>query len=315
MEIKEMVKLELEIPEEFLREETRCDYVISAEMKELWAVQLDLYAKFADVCKKNGLIQFIYGGSMLGAVRHKGYIPWDDDIDVAMPRKDYEKLCSIAPQYFKEPYFFQTEYTDIGTLRGHAQLRNSRTTAILDSEKEQHVKFNQGIFIDIFPFDFVNPDEKAFREQGKRALRCKKIAEKIAYFSESRFVRGKDIKKRLKMVMYPATNLIASKLKLEQYYYRKFEQICAECPEEIAEEASVLSFEFFEKRWRIRKEHMYDLEMVPFEFLEVPIPKEYDDILRRSYGNYMEFVKNGSYHGGITFDTDVPYTEYMRRNK
>ncbi len=315
MEIKEMVKLELEIPEEFLWEETRCDYVISAEMKELWAVQLDLYAKFADVCKKNGLIQFIYGGSMLGAVRHKGYIPWDDDIDVAMPRKDYEKLCSIAPQYFKEQYFFQTEYTDIGTLRGHAQLRNSRTTAILDFEKEQHVKFNQGIFIDIFPFDFVNPDEKAFREQGKRALRCKKIAEKIAYFSESRFVRGKDIKKRLKMVMYPATNLIASKLKLEQYYYRKFEQICAECPEEIAEEASVLTFEFFEKRWRIRKEHMYDLKMVPFEFLEVPIPKGYDDILRRSYGNYMEFVKNGSYHGGITFDTDVPYTEYMRRNK
>ena len=152
--------IKIDLPDAFLKEEIRCEYMITPEKKAVWAVELDLLTEFDRVCKKNNIKYCADGGTLLGAVRHKGFIPWDDDIDLAMLRSEYEKLCEVAPKEFKEPYFFQTDKTDIDYARGHAQLRNSRTTGILKSEMGTGCKFNQGIFIDIFPFDAVPEDEK-----------------------------------------------------------------------------------------------------------------------------------------------------------
>ena len=107
-----MIELNINIPDSFLDEEERCGYIVSKQMKEVWAVELDLLAELLRVCKKHGIKVFASGGTMLGAIRHKGFIPWDDDIDMMMFRSDYDKLCAIAAEEFVEPYFFQTEYTD-----------------------------------------------------------------------------------------------------------------------------------------------------------------------------------------------------------
>ena len=114
--------------EGFLEEEVRCGYTVSAEMKKLWAVELDLLAEFDRVCKKHGLTYFAFGGTLLGAVRHQGFIPWDDDIDVVMFREDYRRLTQIAAEEFRHPYFFQTPFTDCGLVMGGSRLRNSNTT-------------------------------------------------------------------------------------------------------------------------------------------------------------------------------------------
>ena len=79
-----------------LEKETRRGYVISAEMKKVWAVEIELLKKLLNVCENNHLRVWAEGGTLLGAVREKGYIPWDDDIDMAMPRKDYDILRNIA---------------------------------------------------------------------------------------------------------------------------------------------------------------------------------------------------------------------------
>ena len=157
--------IKIHLPDGFLDEEIRNGYTISHEMKEIWAVELDLLVEFDRVCKENGLKYFASCGTKLGAVRHHGFIPWDDDVDVMMLRDEYDKLCKIAPQLFAYPYFFQTEETDKGSARGHAQLRNSKTTAILKSEARMCYKYNQGIFLDIFPLDNIPDDEKLFEEQ------------------------------------------------------------------------------------------------------------------------------------------------------
>ena len=88
-----MVSLNIKLPENFLDEEIRDDYVVSSQMKQVWAVELDLLNKILEVCKKYNIKIIASGGTLLGAVRHKGFIPWDDDIDLMMMRDQYDKLC------------------------------------------------------------------------------------------------------------------------------------------------------------------------------------------------------------------------------
>ncbi len=172
-----MAILKLKFPESFWQEEPRT-LLVSEQRKRFWGVLLDLYAEVARVCEKNGLRYFAGGGTLLGALRHRGMIPWDDDIDLLMPRDDYERLCKIAPTAFRAPYFWQTNATDPGSARGHAQLRNSSTTGILKDEMVNGralFDFNQGLFIDIFPLDCLpdDPDERKRFCLGIEALRRK----------------------------------------------------------------------------------------------------------------------------------------------
>ena len=159
-----MVDLQLALPANFLEEETRCDYRVSRQMKEIWAVEMDLLRQLDHVCSSLGIHYFACGGTLLGAVRHQGFIPWDDDIDVAMLREDYVKLCQAYTQ-FQKPY--ELQYFDVteGYFTGHAQLRNTQTTGALKMflDAKSKMSYNQGIFIDIFPLDAI-PDDKAARD-------------------------------------------------------------------------------------------------------------------------------------------------------
>ena len=86
------------IPPDFYNEEIRCGYNIKNNVKKIWAIQLDLLDHLLSVCKKYEIRIFVFAGTLLGAVRHKGFIPWDDDIDVCLLKDDYENLLSVASQ-------------------------------------------------------------------------------------------------------------------------------------------------------------------------------------------------------------------------
>ena len=117
-------------------------------LRQVQLIQLEILKDFVKVCNKYNLQYFLDGGTLLGAVRHKGFIPWDDDLDLAMPREDYDTLIEIAPEIFDEPYFLQTPENDIGCFYGgYSKLRNSNTTG-LEKRNKNHV-CNQGIWIDI----------------------------------------------------------------------------------------------------------------------------------------------------------------------
>ena len=93
--------------ETFFVSEVKHGFEITEKQKRVWAIELEMADRLLTVCRENNLRIFADAGTMLGAVRHKGFIPWDDDMDLAMFREDYDKLCEIAPRYFTEPYFFQ----------------------------------------------------------------------------------------------------------------------------------------------------------------------------------------------------------------
>ena len=104
------------------------EYIVTEHTRKLWAVELDLLEQFKKLCAKHGLRYYALAGTLLGAVRYKGFIPWDDDIDVAMPWEDCKKLMEIAPHELSYPYFLQCYLTEEHAELHPIRLRRSDTT-------------------------------------------------------------------------------------------------------------------------------------------------------------------------------------------
>lgn len=288
--------------EDFFKDEVRCEYLVSSKMKRIWAVLLDMYLAFAEVCDKYKLKYFVLGGSLLGAIRHNGFIPWDDDLDVGMLREDYERFLQIAPQEFSSPLFFQTPYTDSEYFVSWAKIRNTTTTAF--SKATCHRSFNQGLFLDVFPMDYVNLDTVeeerrqiynlikkcgAYMRKGSKFLNDRQKHDEITYFTDNPLREWESIQKIASNTEYKGSGIIS-------------------CPVTTMESLEKILFpaSIFDKAAK----H-------PFENIEVSIPCGWDELLKIQFGNYTEFppIKDrGARHSDIFFDPDHPYTEYLGKN-
>lgn len=125
---------------------------------------LVIYQEIARVCDRHGLCYFVVGGTLLGAVVHKGYIPWDDDLDIAMPRDDYDRFVELAPAELGERFFLHHTTTDPDYWLPFAKVRMNNTVFL--EEKRKNVKAHAGIYVDVFPFDYAG-------EQNTPAARLK----------------------------------------------------------------------------------------------------------------------------------------------
>ena len=298
-----MVDLKLQIPDSFYEEEIRCGFTVTKKRKELWAVQLDLISEFDRVCKAHGLKYYADGGTALGAVRHNGFIPWDDDVDIAMFRAEYNKLCEIASEEFRYPYFFQTEHTDRGSMRGHAQLRNSETTAILMTELDIKLPINQGVFIDIFPLDNVPEDENERSVFITSLQKKRKLARVYARLSS----RYRKCPVSLKEMAIRACHSVLGNS--ENPFYNSFEKH-AQSYSEPTEKVALLCLPETPESLVWEKAWYRETVMMPFEMLQIPVCADYAAYLTKHYGDWKTPVQGINYHGGLLIDTEKPYREY-----
>lgn len=141
----------LEFPDDFFKEEDRLGFHIEAMMKKAWAVQLCVLEEIDRICKKYNITYYAASGTMLGAIRHKGYIPWDDDIDIAMKRVDYERFIKAAVSEIPSNYYVHS----INNFDNHASFHAS-----VMNGKDDRFGFPYVAGVDIFPLDYVPADEE-----------------------------------------------------------------------------------------------------------------------------------------------------------
>lgn len=150
----------LEFDEGFFREEERCGFVVAEMMKRVWAVEMEVLTEIDRICKKHGLTYYANWGTLLGAVRHHGFIPWDDDIDICMKRKDYQALMGVLPDELPEGYYNSSSYADLTHNQPLTSIMNTRNIIVDPERRKRFYGCPYICGIDIFPLDFVPRDKE-----------------------------------------------------------------------------------------------------------------------------------------------------------
>lgn len=292
-ECERFVKEGLFTPDYF-KEEVRNGFKVDNTRKKLWAVSIDLLREFGRVCDKHNLKWYCFFGTMLGCVRHHGFIPWDDDVDCCMMREDYDRLMELADE-FSHPYFLQTPYTDPTSVMTTIRLRNSETSYIDGPFKYQG--FNQGISLGISVVDYVPKDQEYAISLYKEMYDL--IMENGTYMrltnphlSERDKERVKNYKGLDPLKTYEKINELARSVPPSDKVWQGVSQ-------HYGLEASTFWVEDFR-----------DSINMEFEGFEFPVPIGYDRLLKTIYGDYMEFPpieKRGVWHSNANYDPDVPY--------
>ena len=273
-----------------------------SELRDLQLVQLEILKEIDKICEKHNINYFLYGGTLLGAIRHNGFIPWDDDLDIAMLRKDYEKLEKIVSDELDSKFFFQSLKTD---LYPHfiAKVRLNGTTFI--ESLTRHMKIHHGVFIDILILDNV-PESIHSRKiyQMLLTLIYTIISSKVVYYDYSKFnLRKKIMGKILKfMTMFiplnPAIEL-----------YKRLELNYANSNTDFVGQTSKA------KPYRrcYKKDTIFPIQKVKFEDGYYSAPSNVDEMLKIDFGDYMQLPpkeKRVSKHGFI-IDLENNYTHYL----
>ncbi len=303
--------MNFEFPENFLKEEIRNDYKISEDMKKVWATEIELYELFVNLCKEHGISHYWAYGNLLGAVRHSGFIPWDDDIDVFVTRDDYEKLCEIAKNKIPKGFFWQNDHTEWGSHIAFTKLRKDGTTAILDFEKPYKYAYHQGCFLDIFPLDNAPDDEEEFKKYSKKIILYKKLTGKW-----SRMFEGEKLWFSRKWMYITAVLLFIPRLIIKGFKIPNIpcRLLSRQMQKYKNKDTSFYTMTALGETKRYPKSCFKDTVMLPFEFFTVPCPSGYTELLDIDYGDWQVFkrgVEGGCMHFGMLYDTEKDYRKYL----
>ncbi len=281
------------------------DFMIDNGRRTLWIAELNILKKLLEVAEKYDILIYPFYGTLLGAVRHGGFIPWDDDLDVAITREDYIRLCSIADKEFGYPFFFQNAMTDQNYYFQYARLRRTDMTGIV-LEFSEHI-YNNGLFIDIFVLDNVCGLKSAERI-WKKSRKLTSILRNYHFL----------VSKKWFVKLFKPYFWFMSKINSYDYYYNKLVKIYSsdslKCKGKFlcSFSSKKASREIFESAgFEITSE-------VIFENIILKAPSNYQAILTSLYGDYMtppNIKERGIWHEGIAiFDASISFLNYYKKN-
>lgn len=282
----------MEINASFFKDEVRDGFYVSGYMKHFWAAQLEVLRVVDEICDKHQIPYFAAFGTLLGAVRHKGYIPWDDDLDICMLRSDYERFLQVVKQEVPDTYqvlncrnsnyyALYTRIVNTGTIR-------------LDAEfVERYYQIPYPVGIDLFVLDYVSADEvletqrddmariiyavsNALDMTGERQNETIALLTSIEEMCHVKLDPDGDIRRQLCMLIEDLSQL-----------FDKAE----------AKGVSVISNYMDGKKILVSLEQLENRKRVPFEYTTIPIMDRPQVWLSQNYGEYQDFYRAGGCHG------------------
>lgn len=268
-------------------------------IKDVQSVQLEILVELDRICKKHEIRYQLFAGSLLGAVRHKGFIPWDDDIDVCLLREDYNRLLNVCKTELNEAYFLQNYETDNESILQFSKIRKNNTIFMSNSYKDSNM--HMGIFIDIFPLDNIRPN--TFLGELHRKL-CNIMFVATTSMVKSRCYNVKNpLRKYIRLGLHYFLKLFP-KIMIDRLANRvicMFNQKDTVYVSHLTNGASKSTY----NRYMVKKDDFYNVMDGEFEGYKFPIPIEYDKVLTNLFGDYMKFPpinKQKPHHGIIKID-------------
>lgn len=264
-------------------------------LRKVQLAQLEIAIEIKRVCDENNIKYFLDSGSLLGAIRHKGFIPWDDDMDIGMLRDEYERFIEIAPYKLKSQFFLQTWKTDENYPHAYAKVRKCGTRYVENVSQKSGV--HNELFVDVFPYDVYPDDIRGRKKQGKQVMKFRyalQMKARIAPWNRHNkwWKKGLCVVKYIPYIFYSwtqrrdvliekanAINIKYNGTKTEYYY----------------EATGATPY----GKWIVPAKCIENLETAYFENVKFLVPGDSDLYLRTVYGNYMELPpveKRGNQH-------------------
>lgn len=247
------------------------------DLKKIHNQVLDILQEIDRICRKHNLTYFLSAGTALGAIRHKGFIPWDDDADIGMLREDYNRFRKIVQSELGNAYYYQTMGKGSSFYRNFDQVGKNNSAFVLYNMKDLNI--HHGIHVDIFPFDYVSEDERRRTEHVKevqkyRTLLFNKLVPHV--------INTKNLWKRL--------------IINREYYRMKFiplrslqERMEGTLTQHLGKEEQYVAdlLTHYKKIMYFRKSDILPVKYIEFEGMKLPVPNNLDAYLTMMYGDYM----------------------------
>ena len=311
-------------------DEIRDGFFVTAHRKKLWNAQLRLVMEVDRICQKHGLKWFAHAGTLLGAARHHGFIPWDDDVDIAMLRPDFDKFVEIAPHELKSNYFLDFWYNYrlegekadddeqltfvsnkvADTIRKNGwwwpirtnflKLRDVDTMMI---QWKTRKNFNQGIWIDIFPFDPAPPFD------DEQHLLNFKMGKELMLAASNR----DEVRKMLDEDHEFVTPVERLKAMLELPFKQRALAVEDHLRKTYFESPNVVFFASYREGRVFRRQIFDKIVRLPFELTELSCPAEFDEMLKAWFGDWHEIVFAPGH--ARAYSDDISYKDYFKLSK
>lgn len=265
----------------------------TGDLNKLHQVQLEMLDEIDRLCSRHGLSYWLDSGTALGAVRHGGFIPWDDDVDIGMMREDYNKFLDIAKEEMSKDYVIQDNVSEPTYHNFHVKIRKLNT--IYPQSYNSNYKY-RGIQLDIFPFDFAPNDTIKTKKKFKKLQKYRALCDMAA-----RTVLSHNPIKRLVQLIIKIIPTSA--------YRNRFERLCQKY--NVSPTPYVTSHTYRMQRQKVRifrTEDMVPVKRIAFEDREYSIMNNTDAYLKIMYGDYMKLPPEDKREchlvGEIIFDTN-----------
>ena len=254
------------------------------ELKGLHKIELEILAETIRICEENKIPYFTVGGTTLGAIRHDGFIPWDDDIDIGMLRDDYERFISIAPKQLHKGFSLSHFSTERTSPTYYAKIKKDGTEFI--EKGTQRIKMHHGIFIDVMPYDKIPAREKERKKYRRRVIIWNQLfIAKTMWISTRIQSKHKPLLNAIRAIMHIFLIFIP-----KAYLFEKTDKAMRAYNND--NNTNMIS----SRALKVFECNIGDIippQKHKFESIEVNIPADADKVLTIQYGNYMSLPPEG----------------------